>query len=95
MDSDSLIASLGARLKPAESSLTDAAMALIEARGPLGSPELVADVCQAIGVRRALAESLARAILGHRPDVRQGPDGFLYMLTDDSPGALLRIEAAR
>ncbi len=75
MDSDSLIASLGARLKPAESSLTDAAIALIEARGPLGSPELVADVCQAIGVRRALAESLARAILGHRPDVRQGPDG--------------------
>lgn len=74
MDSDSLIASLGARLKPAESSLTDAAMTLV-ARGPIASPELVAQVCQAIGVRRALAESLARAILGHRPDVRQGPDG--------------------
>jgi DNA polymerase-3 subunit epsilon len=75
MDSDSLIASLGARLKPAESSLTDAAVALIASRGPLDSPMLVAEVCQAIGVRRALAESLARAILGHRPDVRQGPDG--------------------
>jgi len=75
MDSDSLIASLGARLKPAESSLTDAAVALIATRGPLDSPMLVAEVCQAIGVRRALAESLARAILGHRPDVRQGPDG--------------------
>lgn len=74
MDSDSLIASLGARLTPAESSLTEAAVALI-ARGPLTSPELVAQVCQAIGVSRALAESLARAILGHRPDVRQGPDG--------------------
>ena len=74
MDSDSLIASLGARLKPADSSLTDAAVALI-ARGPISSPELVAQVCQAIGVRRALAESLARSILGHRPDVRQGPDG--------------------
>ena len=74
MDSDSLIASLGARLKPAESSLTAAAVALI-ARGPISSPELVAQVCQAIGVRRALAESLARSILGHRPDVRQGPDG--------------------
>lgn len=74
MDSDSLIASLGARLKPAESSLTDAAVALIS-RGPIASPELVAQVCQAIGVRRALAESLARAILGHRPDIRQGPDG--------------------
>jgi DNA polymerase III subunit epsilon len=74
MDSDSLIAALGARLKPAESSLTDAAIALI-ARGPISSPELVAEVCQAIGVRRALAENLARSILGHRPDVRQGPDG--------------------
>jgi DNA polymerase-3 subunit epsilon len=74
MDSDSLIASLGARLKPAESSLTDNAVALI-ARGPISSPDLVAQVCQAIGVRRALAENLARAILGHRPDVRQGPDG--------------------
>ena len=74
MDSDSLIASLGARLKPADSSLTDAAVALI-ARGPISSPDLVAQVCQAIGVRRALAENLARSILGHRPDVRQGPDG--------------------
>jgi glucose/arabinose dehydrogenase len=25
-------------------------------------------------------------------DVRQGPDGFLYVLTDEEPGALLRIE---
>ncbi|MDZ7630748.1 MAG: 3'-5' exonuclease [Gemmatimonadaceae bacterium] len=74
MDSEPLLASLGARLKPAESSLTEAAVALI-ARGPVASPELVAQVCQAIGVRRALAESLARALLGHRPDVRQGPDG--------------------
>ena len=27
-------------------------------------------------------------------DVRQGPDGFLYLLTDETPGALLRIEPA-
>lgn len=81
MDADSLIASLGARLKPAESSVTDAAVALIT-RGPIGSPELVAQVCQAIGVRRALAESLARAILGHRPDVRQGPDGRWRLTAD-------------
>ena len=74
MDSESLIASLGARLKPAESNLTAAAVALI-ARAPISSLDLVAHVCQAIGVRRALAESLARSILGHRPDVRQGPDG--------------------
>jgi DNA polymerase III subunit epsilon len=74
MDSDSLIASLGARLKPAESSLTDTALALI-ARGPISSAELVAQVCQAIGASRAMSERLARSIVGHRPDVRQGPDG--------------------
>jgi glucose/arabinose dehydrogenase len=27
-------------------------------------------------------------------DVRQGPDGLLYVLTDEDPGALLRIEPA-
>jgi len=25
-------------------------------------------------------------------DVRQGPDGLLYLLTDENPGAVLRIE---
>jgi glucose/arabinose dehydrogenase len=28
-------------------------------------------------------------------DVRQGPDGFLYLLTDDADGAVLRIEPAQ
>jgi glucose/arabinose dehydrogenase len=28
-------------------------------------------------------------------EVRQGPDGLLYLLTDEDPGALLRIEPAR
>jgi glucose/arabinose dehydrogenase len=28
-------------------------------------------------------------------DVRQGPDGFLYLLTDEPQGALLRLETAR
>jgi glucose/arabinose dehydrogenase len=27
-------------------------------------------------------------------DVRQGPDGLLYVLTDQNPGVLLRIEPA-
>jgi hypothetical protein len=27
-------------------------------------------------------------------DVRQGPDGLLYLLTDENPGALLKIEPA-
>ena len=28
-------------------------------------------------------------------DVRQGPDGFVYLLTDESPGALLKLEPAQ
>jgi glucose/arabinose dehydrogenase len=28
-------------------------------------------------------------------DVRQGPDGLVYLLTDHSPGAVLRLEPAR
>jgi glucose/arabinose dehydrogenase len=28
-------------------------------------------------------------------DVRQGPDGLLYLLTDEEPGALLRVEPAQ
>jgi len=35
-------------------------------------------------VSRALAESLARAILGHRPDVRQGPDGRWRTVADQA-----------
>jgi glucose/arabinose dehydrogenase len=27
-------------------------------------------------------------------DVRPGPDGLIYVLTDENPGALLRIEPA-
>jgi glucose/arabinose dehydrogenase len=28
-------------------------------------------------------------------EVRQGPDGFLYLLTDEDDGALLRLEPAQ
>jgi glucose/arabinose dehydrogenase len=28
-------------------------------------------------------------------EVRQGPDGLLYLLTDEDPGALLRIEPVK
>jgi aldose sugar dehydrogenase len=28
-------------------------------------------------------------------DVRQGPDGFVYLLTDENPGALLKLEPAQ
>lgn len=94
MDSESLLTSLGARLKPAESSLTDAAVQLLARNGPIGSPELVAQVCQAIGVRRALAESLARAILGKRPDVRQAPDGRWHLLTTPRPAGMPDVAPA-
>jgi len=34
--------------------------------------------------------------LGQRlRDVREGPDGLLYVLTDETAGAMLRIEPAR
>jgi len=29
---------------------------------------------------------------GRVRDVRQGPDGLLYVLTDESPGKLLRLQ---
>jgi glucose/arabinose dehydrogenase len=33
--------------------------------------------------------------LGRIRDVRNGPDGNIYLLTDSSDGALLRVEPAR
>ena len=37
-------------------------------------------------------ERLLRGIVGRIRDVRMGPDGLVYLLTDDSEGALLRLE---
>jgi glucose/arabinose dehydrogenase len=28
-------------------------------------------------------------------DVKQGPDGFVYLLTDENPGVLLKLEPAQ
>jgi aldose sugar dehydrogenase len=39
-------------------------------------------------------ESLLTELRQRIRDVRQGPDGLLYLLTDEKPGALLRIEPA-
>src|SRR5262245_42292049 len=39
-------------------------------------------------------EPLLRELHQRIRDVRQGPDGLLYLLTDEDPGALLRIEPA-
>jgi glucose/arabinose dehydrogenase len=40
-------------------------------------------------------ESMLRELRQRIREVRQGPDGFLYLLTDEDDGALLRIEPAR
>jgi len=39
-------------------------------------------------------ESLLTDLHQRIRDVRQGPDGKLYVITDEDNGALLRIEAA-
>jgi glucose/arabinose dehydrogenase len=40
-------------------------------------------------------EALLRELGQRIRDVRQGPDGLLYVLTDEKPGAVLRIEPAQ
>jgi glucose/arabinose dehydrogenase len=39
-------------------------------------------------------ERLLKGALGRIRDVRAGPDGFIYVLTDESQGVLARLEPA-
>jgi glucose/arabinose dehydrogenase len=39
-------------------------------------------------------ERMLRNTIGRIRDVRSGPDGFIYLLTDESPGVLARLEPA-
>jgi glucose/arabinose dehydrogenase len=39
-------------------------------------------------------ESLLREFRQRIRDIRQGPDGFLYVLTDEPEGMILRLEPA-
>ena len=39
-------------------------------------------------------ERMLKGVLGRVRDVRTGPDGFLYLLTDSPGGALVRLEPA-
>jgi glucose/arabinose dehydrogenase len=39
-------------------------------------------------------ERLLKGVLGRIRDVRTGPDGLIYVLTDDSHGVLARLEPA-
>lgn len=50
---------------------------------------LVLDGGRVVREERVLQEVGARV-----RDVRQGPDGFVYLLTDEARGRLLRLEAA-
>jgi len=45
-------------------------------------------------VPRALALAEEALLTDWRQDIRQGPDGLLYVLADDDDGAILRIEPA-
>ena len=40
-------------------------------------------------------EALLRELRQRIRDVRQGPDGLLYVVTDEKEGAVLRIEPAQ
>jgi glucose/arabinose dehydrogenase len=37
-------------------------------------------------------ERLLKGVLGRIRDVRVGPDGLIYLLTDEAHGALVRLE---
>ena len=39
-------------------------------------------------------EPLLRELMQRIRDVRQGPDGLLYVLTSENPGAVIRLEPA-
>jgi glucose/arabinose dehydrogenase len=39
-------------------------------------------------------EHLLVGAFGRIRDVREGPDGFLYLLTDERDGKLIRLESA-
>jgi glucose/arabinose dehydrogenase len=46
------------------------------------------------GERVVEEERLLEGLLGRIRDVRVGPDGYVYLLTDERDGALLRLEPA-
>jgi glucose/arabinose dehydrogenase len=68
-------------------------------RFPTWRGDLFSGGLQSRDVRRIRLDSQGRVVgeeaieVGRRiRDVRQGPDGFLYLLTDETPGLILRVE---
>jgi glucose/arabinose dehydrogenase len=47
------------------------------------------------GKRITSREILLQGIIGRIRDLRQGPDGYIYILTDESNGGLYRLGPAR
>jgi glucose/arabinose dehydrogenase len=62
--------------------------------GGLTSQQLLRLELDASGRRVVHEERLLRNRIGRIRAVKPGPDGRLYLLTDESPGALWRIEPA-
>jgi glucose/arabinose dehydrogenase len=46
------------------------------------------------GEKMVSEERMLKGVLGRIRDVRQGPDGYLYLLTDEKDGVLVRLEPA-
>jgi glucose/arabinose dehydrogenase len=44
------------------------------------------------GEKMVHEERMLKGLLGRIRDVRTGPDGFVYLLTDENPGVLARLE---
>ena len=44
------------------------------------------------GTKVVKEERLLKNVLGRIRDVRAGPDGFIYLLTDEADGVLTRLE---
>ena len=44
------------------------------------------------GEKVVAEERMLKAVLGRIRDVRQGPDGYIYLLTDEADGVIARIE---
>ena len=65
-------------------------------RGNLGSRQLHRIVFNDTGqVQRNGIRTVLSALKQRIRDVRQGPDGLLYLTTDEADGAVLRIEPVK